>query len=102
MLMLDAKSDRLIMKTLRVLRRSAGKGIACALVTGLLSSGAFAQQTTCGSTVVGRLETVALKSHIFHNVRTLRVWLPPKFDSNLKYSVLYILDGASAFDGYPA
>jgi len=39
-----------------------------------------------------------LTSRIFHNTRDLRVWLPPGFDPARKYPVLYILDGASAFD----
>ncbi len=39
-----------------------------------------------------------LTSRIFHNKRNLRVWLPPDYDSSRKYPVLYILDGASAFD----
>lgn len=39
-----------------------------------------------------------LASRIFHNTRNLRVWLPPDFDPATKYPVLYILDGASAFD----
>jgi predicted alpha/beta superfamily hydrolase len=59
---------------------------------------AFAQQTPCKSTVVGRLEIVPLTSRIFHNTRNLRIWLPPGFDPGHKYPVLYILDGASAFD----
>ena len=59
---------------------------------------AFAQQTPCKSTVVGQLEIVPLTSRIFHNTRSLRIWLPPGFDPGHKYPVLYILDGASAFD----
>jgi enterochelin esterase-like enzyme len=59
---------------------------------------ASAQQIPCKSSVVGRLEIVPLTSRIFHDNRSLRVWLPPGFDPGRKYPVLYILDGASAFD----
>ena len=59
---------------------------------------AFGQQTPCKSSVVGRLDIVPLTSRIFNNTRNLRVWLPPGFDPARKYPVLYILDGASAFD----
>jgi len=45
-----------------------------------------------------RLDIVPLTSRIFHNTRNLRVWLPPGYDPSQKYPVLYILDGASAFD----
>jgi predicted alpha/beta superfamily hydrolase len=76
------------------------------LVPGLaivyLSLFASAQQVPCKSTVVGRLDIVPLTSRIFHNSRSLRVWLPPGFDPARKYPVLYILDGASAFDACTA
>src|SRR5947209_2121713 len=55
-------------------------------------------QAACKSTVVGKLEIMSVTSRIFHNSRSLRVWLPPEFDAKRKYPVLYILDGASAFD----
>jgi enterochelin esterase-like enzyme len=64
----------------------------------ILPLAAFAQQAICTSTVVGRLEIMPLTSHIFHNTRNLRIWLPPGFDPAQKYPVLYVLDGASAFD----
>lgn len=57
-----------------------------------------AQEKPCKSTVVGRLDTFPLISRISHNTRNLRVWLPPKFDPSRNYPVLYVLDGASAFD----
>jgi predicted alpha/beta superfamily hydrolase len=59
---------------------------------------ATAQQAPCKPTVVGRLDIVPVTSRIFHNTRNLRVWLPPGYDPSRKYPVLYILDGASAFD----
>jgi predicted alpha/beta superfamily hydrolase len=71
---------------------------AICLLAVCLPVAAFAQQIPCKSTVVGRLETVPLTSRIFHNTRNLRVWLPPAFDPKRKYPVLYLLDGASAFD----
>jgi predicted alpha/beta superfamily hydrolase len=71
---------------------------ATALMVVSLPFGVSAQQVPCKSTIVGRLEIVPLTSRIFHNTRNLRVWLPPGYDSSHKYPVLYILDGASAFD----
>lgn len=71
---------------------------AVCLIAMCMPLAALAQQAPCKSTVVGRLEIVPLTSRIFHNTRNLRVWLPPGFDPGRKYPVLYILDGASAFD----
>src|SRR5262245_2051196 len=71
--------------------------VSCVL-GGLLPNVTFAQERRCEPTVVGTVTTVALTSRIFHNQRTLRVWLPPKFDPGISYPVLYILDGATAFD----
>jgi predicted alpha/beta superfamily hydrolase len=71
---------------------------AAALVVVCLSCVASAQQVPCKATVVGRLDIVPLTSRVFHNTRNLRVWLPPGFDPAKNYPVLYILDGASAFD----
>ena len=68
---------------------------------GVLCSPAFAQQP-CRPTVEGRLETFTLTSRVFHNARTIRVWLPPAYDPARKYPVLYLLDGASAFDACTA
>lgn len=39
---------------------------------------------------------------MFKNQRAVRVWLPPGFDRAAKHPVLYILDGASAFDACTA
>jgi len=72
--------------------------IALVITVLFLPFAAFAQQAPCKSTVVGSLEILPLTSRIFHNTRNLRVWLPPGYDPTRKYPVLYILDGASAFD----
>ncbi len=64
--------------------------------------GAIWGQAACVPTVTGRLETVHFESKVFHSTRTLRVWLPPGFDAAKRYPVLYILDGASAFDACTA
>jgi enterochelin esterase-like enzyme len=69
-------------------------------------SGGPAQAKPCVPTVVGHLEIVPLVSRVFHNSRKLRVWLPPGYDkvanAKKKYPVLYVLDGASAFDACTA
>lgn len=57
----------------------------------------------------GSLWLHELKSRIFHNTRTLRVWLPPEYDGwgEIRYPVLYLNDGqnlfesATAFGGIP-
>jgi predicted alpha/beta superfamily hydrolase len=88
---LDSENARL----LRMLRQFFRAG---ALLAVCLSCVASAQQVPCKPTIVGALEIVPLTSRIFHNKRSLRVWLPPGYDPSQKYPVLYILDGASAFD----
>jgi predicted alpha/beta superfamily hydrolase len=66
----------------------------------------LAQETPCKATVTGHLEIFPLVSATFRNTRSLRVWLPPGYDDpgnvTKKYSVLYILDGKSAFDACTA
>ena len=61
-----------------------------------------AQQQGCKPTVVGYLDILPLTSRIFHNQRSLRVWLPPGYgdasNATKKYKVLYMLDGQSVFD----
>lgn len=73
-----------------------------ALLATLLPLALPAQQTACKPTVVGNLQILPMTSTVFHNTRNLRVWLPPGYDDaanvQRKYPVLYILDGASAFD----
>jgi len=53
--------------------------------------------------VAGDLRRVTLESQVFHNSRTLRVWLPPGYDSTKqrreRYPVLYLNDGQDVFDG---
>ncbi len=57
----------------------------------------------------GSLWLHELKSRIFRNTRTLRVWLPPEYDGwgETRYPVLYLNDGqnlfepATAFAGVP-
>ncbi|MQA89208.1 MAG: hypothetical protein GEU90_03075 [Gemmatimonas sp.] len=47
----------------------------------------------------GRLELLELRSEVFGNSRTLRVWLPPGYDGGAKaYPALYLNDGQSLFD----
>lgn len=49
---------------------------------------------------VGRMELVELRSEVFGNSRTLRVWLPPAYDRDEEelYPVLYLNDGQNLFD----
>src|ERR1700749_2219038 len=65
----------------------------------------LAQQPTfpaCTSTVVGDLQIKTLRSSVFNDDQTLRVWLPPGYvDSTPEqrtYPVLYMLDGQNLFD----
>jgi len=66
----------------------------------------LAQEKPCKSTVTGHLEIFPIVSGTFHNTRNLRVWLPPGYNdpanAAMKYPVLYILDGNSAFDACTA
>ena len=56
--------------------------------------------------VVGDLRLVPFASRIFGNTRTLRVLLPPGYDSSenrsLRYPVLYLNDGQNLFDSSTA
>ena len=56
----------------------------------------------CRSTVSGDLRLHRLKSAIFRNTRTVRVLVPPGYDSAenraRRYPVLYLLDGQNLFD----
>lgn len=53
--------------------------------------------------VRGELRLHELPSRIFHNQRTLRVWLPADYDlaenSGRRYPVFYLNDGQNLFDG---
>jgi predicted alpha/beta superfamily hydrolase len=52
--------------------------------------------------VVGDLRLHELRSRVFGNRRTLRVWLPPRYDAPdnaaRRYPVLYLNDGQNLFD----
>jgi predicted alpha/beta superfamily hydrolase len=54
------------------------------------------------TTVVGDLRLHPFESRIFRNERTLRVWLPPRYDApenaQRRYPVLYLNDGQNLFD----
>ena len=52
----------------------------------------------------GSLWLHELKSRIFRNTRTLRVWLPPDYDgwAETRYPVLYLNDGQNLFDSTTA
>lgn len=64
----------------------------------LCSSLLYAQKSPPGS-----LEQLTLKSKIFGNTRTIRVWLPPRYHEasqhSRKYPVFYFTDGVAAFHG---
>ena len=49
------------------------------------------------------LERLTLYSKVFHNTRTIRVWLPPEYQDpklpDRKYPVFYFTDGVAAFHG---
>jgi predicted alpha/beta superfamily hydrolase len=75
------------------------------LCAGQLTAGvSFAAEAPapCQSTVTGDLRLHSLTSAIFHNTRTIRVLVPPDYDSpenaSRKYPVLYLLDGQNLFD----
>jgi len=64
---------------------------------------AAAQQfgTNQNSSVTGDLRLHELRSRVFHNVRLLRVWLPPGYDdpgNERRYPVLYLNDGPNPFE----
>ena len=56
----------------------------------------------CKSTVTGTLMVIPLKSTVYGNERSLRVWLPPGYSrsesSRMRYPVLYLFDGQDLFD----
>src|SRR6476469_6963786 len=61
---------------------------------------AVSSTPACRSSVVGTVRTMTLRSKVFPGERTLRIWLPPGYDSTgqRRYPVLYFLDGQNAFD----
>jgi enterochelin esterase-like enzyme len=57
--------------------------------------------TSTPSTVVGDLRLHEFSSRIFRNQRSLRVWLPPGYDTpenSRRYPVFYLNDGQNLFD----
>ena len=56
--------------------------------------------------VAGDLEIISFTSHVFHNQRKLRVWLPPGYhdsaQKNRRYPVLYLNDGQDVFNACTA
>jgi len=52
----------------------------------------------------GSLWLHELKSRVFRNTRTLRVWLPPEYDGwrDTRYPVLYLNDGQNLFEATTA
>ena len=63
---------------------------------------AHGQEAGCQSTATGDLRFHQLSSRVFGNTRTIRVWLPPGYDTPAnaakRYPVLYMLDGQNLFD----
>ena len=51
----------------------------------------------------GTMEFLTLRSRVFSNTRTIRVWLPPGYNDpserTRRYPVFYFTDGIAAFDG---
>src|SRR2546423_1000740 len=62
----------------------------------------IAAQDNSDCSVTGELDLRQLTSQVFHNTRTLRVWLPPGYHAadaqNRRYPVLYLNDGQNLFD----
>jgi predicted alpha/beta superfamily hydrolase len=62
----------------------------------------IAAQENFDCSVTGELSLRQLTSNVFHNTRTLRVWLPPGYhtagERNRRYPVLYLNDGQNLFD----
>ena len=54
------------------------------------------------ASATGDLRLHPFRSHVFHNTRFLRVWLPPGFDdlanAGRRYPVLYLNDGQNLFE----
>jgi enterochelin esterase-like enzyme len=50
----------------------------------------------------GKLDILHFRSRALNAVRTVRVWLPPRFNRHTRYAVLYLNDGQNLFgDGDP-
>lgn len=61
---------------------------------------AFADKPPPVPTVTGRLDVFTMTSPVQRVVRTVRVWLPPGYDTDRqrRYPVLYMNDGQNLFD----
>jgi predicted alpha/beta superfamily hydrolase len=55
-----------------------------------------------GESATGDLRLHEFRSHVFHNTRFLRVWLPPGYDDSInsarRYPVFYLNDGQKLFE----
>lgn len=68
----------------------------CLLITfNTLISWTFAQVPSVSDGVINHLENFASK---YVAPRNVDIWLPPNYDTNKKYSVLYMQDGMALFD----
>jgi predicted alpha/beta superfamily hydrolase len=71
-----------------------------ALIGSLLS---IASGEPSDSPSSGSIELLTLNSKVFSNTRTIRVWLPPDYNSpsskNRKFPVFYFTDGIAVFHG---
>ena len=61
-----------------------------------------AAQAACDPTVTGVLRVETFESSIYGDRRTVRIWLPPEYDTpknaETRYPVLYLFDGQTLFD----
>src|SRR5262245_9623535 len=74
--------------------------IRLSLLLALVPFVASARSAPCSST--SQIQTLQLTSSVFHNTRTVRIWLPVDYDQpahkNDHYPVLYLNDGQNLFD----
>ncbi len=77
-----------------------------ALIALLAAWPATLGQVKCVPTVSGSLRIESLQSATYGDTRTLRVWLPPRYDAaenaETRYPVLYLFDGQTLFDACTA
>jgi predicted alpha/beta superfamily hydrolase len=70
------------------------------------AAGPATAQGTCPATVSGDLRVESLKSAIYGDARTIRVWLPAGYDgaanAEKRYPVLFLFDGQTLFDSCTA
>src|SRR5436190_22506421 len=95
---------------IRVQARSSSTGPYLCVIRGRRSSNVRKMNrlslaaVLCASTVsaspsvhFGKLDVVHFKSRALNAVRTVRVWLPPRFSRHTRYAVLYLNDGQNLF-----